>query len=55
VELVRRRAGESTWTILINHSDAAVELPIEGYELLSGTQMVSPLTLAAGGQAVVRA
>ncbi|MFI5709419.1 beta-galactosidase [Kribbella sp. NPDC051620] len=55
VERVRRRAGESTWTILINHSDVAVELPIEGYELLSGTQVVSPLTLAAGGQAVVRA
>lgn len=55
VELVRRRAGGSTWTILINHSEVAVELPIEGYELLSGTQVVSPLTLAAGGQAVVRA
>jgi beta-galactosidase len=54
VELIRRRAGESTWTILINHSDVAVALPIEGYELLSGTQVVSPLTLTPGGQAVVR-
>ncbi|GAA0958173.1 beta-galactosidase [Kribbella koreensis] len=55
VELVRRRAGERTWTILINHSEVVVELPIEGYDLLSGTQVLSPLRLIAGGQAVVRA
>ena len=54
VELVRRRAGETSWTILINHGDAAVAVPIEGHELLSGADVTGSLTLAAGAQAVVR-
>ena len=54
VELVRRRAGETSWTILINHGDAAVEVPIGGLELLSGAGVTGSLTLAAGAQAVVR-
>ena len=55
VEMIRRRAGETTWTVLINHSEGEVAVPIAGFELLSGTEVVSPLMLAAGGQAVVRA
>jgi beta-galactosidase len=55
VEMIRRRARETTWTVLINHSEAEVAVPIAGFELLSGTEVVSPLMLAAGGQAVVRA
>lgn len=54
VEVVRRRSGDTRWTILINHGDAAVVVPIEGYELLSGVDVTGALNLAAGAQAVVR-
>jgi beta-galactosidase len=54
VELIRRRAGETSWTILINHGEAAVVVPVEGHELLSGADVTGDLTLAAGAQAVVR-
>jgi beta-galactosidase len=55
VELVRRRAGETTWSFLINHGDAEVAVPISGFELLTGTEVAGQLVLSAGGQAVVRA
>ncbi|HEY3558471.1 MAG TPA: beta-galactosidase, partial [Kribbella sp.] len=48
VETVRRRAGETTWTFLINHGDAEVAVPSEG-ELVAGE-----LPLQGGGYAVVR-
>ncbi|WP_026162808.1 beta-galactosidase [Kribbella catacumbae] len=55
VEMVRRRAGESAWTVLINHGEVEAAVLVSGFELLSGTAVESPLKLAAGGQAVVRA
>jgi beta-galactosidase len=55
VELVRRRADETTWSFLINHGDAEVAVPISGFELLTGTEVAGQLVLSAGGQAVVRA
>ncbi|WBQ03654.1 beta-galactosidase [Kribbella sp. CA-293567] len=55
VEVVRRKAEQVTWTVLINHSEEDVAIPVTGFELLSGVEVVSPLRLAAGAQAVVRA
>ncbi|TCC50611.1 beta-galactosidase [Kribbella capetownensis] len=55
VEMVRRRSGAITWTFLINHGDSEAVVPITGYELMSDAQLVGPLVLAAGAQAVVRA
>jgi beta-galactosidase len=54
VELVRRRAGETSWTFLINHSNAEVAVPVAGLDLLSGQEIGDTLVLAAGDQAVVR-
>ncbi|TDW84131.1 beta-galactosidase [Kribbella pratensis] len=49
VETIRRRAGETTWTFLINHGDTQVAVPADGSELLVGE-----LPLPPGGYAVVR-
>ncbi|WP_410791696.1 beta-galactosidase [Kribbella sp. C-35] len=49
VETVRRRAGDTTWTFLINHGDAQVDVPADGSELVVGE-----LPLPPGGYAVVR-
>jgi hypothetical protein len=30
VEIVRRAGDSGTWTFVLNHSDAAVEVPLDG-------------------------
>ncbi|TCC08276.1 beta-galactosidase [Kribbella soli] len=49
IETVRRRAGDTTWTFLINHGDTQVAVPADGSELVVGE-----LPLPPGGYAVVR-
>lgn len=49
VETVHRRAGDTTWTFLINHGDTQVDVPADGSELVAGE-----LPLPPGGYAVVR-
>jgi beta-galactosidase len=48
VETVRRRAGDTTWTFLINHGDTQVAVPADG------DVVVGELPLPPGGYAVVR-
>ncbi|MEV4264333.1 beta-galactosidase [Kribbella sp. NPDC049584] len=48
VETVRRRSGDTTWTLLFNHGDAEFAVPDAG-ELVAGE-----LPVPAGGYAVVR-
>jgi beta-galactosidase len=54
VELIRRRAGEQSWTFAINHTDKDISLPIIGYELLTGTEHAGLAVVAAGGVSVFR-
>ncbi|HET8878812.1 MAG TPA: Beta-galactosidase C-terminal domain, partial [Arthrobacter sp.] len=54
VEVVRRSKDGTHWTFCINHSAQDVRLPLEGFDLLTGTGLDGGLGLAAGGVAVVR-
>jgi beta-galactosidase len=54
VETVGRRAGDTTWTFLLNHADAEVVVSADGVELISGVDVDGSLSLPAGGYAVVR-
>jgi beta-galactosidase len=55
VEAVRRRGEHGSWTFVINHTDTAAEIAIEGHELINDAALGGTLTVAAGGVAVVRA
>jgi beta-galactosidase len=51
----RRTDGNGTsWLFAFNHGDAAVTLPADGVDLLSGREVTGMLALAAGDVAVVR-
>lgn len=53
VEAVRRLAEGRSWLFLINHTDAAVDVPVTGHDLLGGAG--GPLVrLEAGGATVLR-
>jgi beta-galactosidase len=54
VETVRRRAGDTTWTFLLNHGDAEVVVPADGVELVSGATVNGSVAVPAGGYAVVK-
>jgi len=54
VETVRRSDGDTTWTFVINHSDADIVVPAEGTELVGQRPVDGELSVPAGGYAVVR-
>jgi beta-galactosidase len=54
VESVRRHAGGTTWTIVLNHSATEAVVPAEGVDVISGEQIHGTLLLQAGALAVVR-
>ena len=54
VEVVRRRAGSSSYLFVINHGRATATVPAEGTNLLGSRPVTGTLTLAAGDVAVVR-
>jgi beta-galactosidase len=54
VELVRREAGGASWLFAINHTDAPVEVPVTGVELISAGRVDGELAMAPGGFAVIR-
>jgi beta-galactosidase len=54
VEVARRSKDGTDWTFCINHGAADVRLPLEGVDLLTGTELDGGLALAAGAVAVVR-
>ena len=53
VELVRRRGGDATYLIAINHTATAVRLPIAGHDLIADTRC-EELLLPAGAVRVLR-
>jgi beta-galactosidase len=55
VEVVRRRAGDTTWLFVLNHTEVAREIPARGVELTSGAHVRETVRVPAGGFAVVRA
>ncbi|PYG01702.1 beta-galactosidase [Georgenia satyanarayanai] len=54
VELMTRHGETADYVVAVNHRDDAVTVPLEGTELLSGTDVTGVLTLPAGEVAVVR-
>jgi beta-galactosidase len=54
VEVARRSKDGTDWTFFINHSPEGVQLPVSGFELISGQDLGGALELAAGSIAVVR-
>ncbi len=54
VELVRRESGGTTWKFLINHSAEEVTVPADGFDLVTGEEVVGSVDLPPGGWAVVR-
>ena len=54
VEVVTRVGEHSRFTFVINHSDEGVELPIPGFELITGQAVASTLVIPAGQVRVVR-
>ncbi len=53
VDVARRRGADRTWLFVVNHTDAEIDVDVTGHDLVSGRD-VGPLSLAAGGCAVVR-
>lgn len=54
VEVVTRHGGEADFVVAINHTDAAVRLPLTGHDLIAGADVPGGLDLAAGSVAVVQ-
>ena len=54
VEVVRRSKDGTDWTFCINHGTDEVQLPLAGFEVISGDELDGGLSLAAGAVAVVR-
>lgn len=54
VEVVRRSGGGRSWLFVLNHTDAACELPASGHDLVADTAVGPLLTVPAGSVAVVR-
>jgi beta-galactosidase len=57
VEVVRRTDGARSWLFLLNHTDEAVEIPLDrpGHDLLSGTHAGGIVRLEPMGVAIVEA
>jgi len=53
-EVVVRRSDAHDFTFVVNHRDDAVDLSLDGTELLTGASIDGSLTVPAGGIAVVR-
>lgn len=54
VEVVTRHGAEADFVVAINHTDAAVRLPLTGHDLITGADVPGDLDLAAGSVAVVQ-
>jgi beta-galactosidase len=54
VEVVRRRAGDTGYTFVINHTDEAVSVELAGAELITGEQVDGSWEVPAGAVRVVR-
>ncbi|MCO1340221.1 beta-galactosidase [Kocuria polaris] len=54
VEAVTRCGEAGDYLTLVNHADAAAEVPVDGVDLLTGEATGGTLRLCAGGTAVVR-
>jgi beta-galactosidase len=57
VELCRRESAESSYLFLLNHNEHAVDVDIGAagaFELLTGTQVASPIHLDGRGVAILR-
>jgi beta-galactosidase len=54
VEVVRRSGDSGSYLFVINHTDAVVEIPALGTDLVTGEASVGSAKVAPGGVAVVR-
>jgi beta-galactosidase len=54
VEVVRRRAGETCYTFVINHTDQPVTAELSGTELVTGERLAESVVVPAGAVRVMR-
>ena len=54
VEVVRRHGADADYLVAVNHTEAAVAVPADGTELLSGEPVAGTVKVPAGGAVVVR-
>ena len=54
VEVVRRRAGATGYTIVVNHTDEPVPVELDGLELITGERTEGSVLVPAGAVRVVR-
>ena len=54
LDITVREADDTRYVFAVNHSDAPVALPVEGFELLTGAAWPTGQEVAAGSVAVVR-
>ncbi|MEO7981509.1 MAG: beta-galactosidase [Sporichthyaceae bacterium] len=54
VEVVRRSGETASYLFVLNHTDAAVEVPVRGTDLVTDRACPGTVKVAAGGVAVVR-
>jgi beta-galactosidase len=54
VELVRRTAGRTEWTFVLNHGDAARDVAVSGVDVVSGARIDGSCSVPAGGYAILR-
>jgi beta-galactosidase len=54
VEAVRRSGPDASWLFLLNHTDAAADVPADGLELLTGATVAGRVHVPPGGVAVLR-
>lgn len=54
VEVVRRRAGDTGYTFVINHTGEPVTAELDGTDLVTGERLTDAVVVPAGGVRVVR-
>ncbi len=55
IDVVRRDSGDQSYFFVFNHSDQRHEVPLAGFDLLTGTHHVGTVPVPGGGVAVIRA
>jgi beta-galactosidase len=54
VEVVRRRSGATSWLFAVNHTDAPHDVPADGLDVVTDTDVTGTIRLNPGTHAVIR-
>jgi beta-galactosidase len=54
VDATRRAGGAGSWVFLVNTTEAALDVAVDGYDLVADRAVTGSLRLGAGATAVIR-